>query len=280
MNHTSFTFSSSDGLSLLGRAWISPQNKIKGMVHLVNGLGEHSGRYAHVAETLNQAGYHLTGFDLRGHGLSEGKRGFTQDFDHLLDDIQVSLEETTSRFGHAWPIYLYGHSLGANLVLNYALRRKSDLSGVIATAPSLRLAFEPSKIKLLIGKIMAKLMPSFTMSNTLDVDALSRDSAVVKAYQDDVYVHDRLSARLAMDIFESGQYTLDHAQEWDLPLLLMHGTGDRITSHQASQEFAEDASDNVEFVSWENYYHEIHNDFGSAAVINKMVTWLDKIASR
>jgi len=280
MNHTSFTFSSKEGLSLLGRTWLSNREKPLGIVHLVNGLGEHSGRYAHVAETLNDAGYHFTGFDLRGHGLSEGKRGYTPDFEHLLDDIQISLTETASKFNRPLPIFLYGHSLGANLVLNYALRRKHDLAGVIATAPSLRLAFKPSKIKLLIGRLMAKIMPSFTMSNSLEIDALSRDKAVVKAYRDDVYVHDRISARLAIDLFESGQYALDHAQDWKIPLLLMHGTADRITSHQASQEFAEKSSKKVDLVFWEDYYHEIHNDFGSDAVLAKMITWLDKKTAR
>lgn len=276
MNHTSFTFSSKEGLTLLGRTWKSNREKPLGIVHLVNGLGEHSGRYTHVAETLNDAGYHFTGFDLRGHGLSEGKRGYTPDFEHLLDDIQISLTETVSRFNQSLPIFLYGHSLGANLVLNYALRRKPDLAGVIATAPSLRLAFEPSKVKLLIGQLMAKIIPSFTMSNSLEIDALSRDKAVVKAYRDDVYVHDRISARLAIDLLESGEYVLNHAKNWDLPLLLMHGTADRITSHQASQEFAEKTSEKVDLVFWEDYYHEIHNDFGSDAVLAKMITWLDK----
>lgn len=276
MNHTSFTFSTKDGLSLLGRAWLSTTEKPKGMVHLVHGLGEHSGRYAHVAETMNEAGYHFAGFDLRGHGLSEGKKGYTPDFDHLLDDIQVSLTETTSRFGQSLPTFLYGHSLGANLVINYALRRNPDMAGIIATAPSLRLAFKPPKAKLLMGKLMAKIMPGFTMSSALDINALSRDKAVVKAYQDDVYIHDRVSAKLAMDIIESGQYALDHAQEWELPLLLMHGTGDRITSHQASQEFANNTSGAVDLVLWKNYYHEIHDDFGSDAVLEKMVAWLDE----
>ena len=276
MNHTSFTFSSEEGLSLLGRTWISNREKPMGIVHLVNGLGEHSGRYAHVAETLNDAGYHFTGFDLRGHGLSEGKRGYTPDFEHLLDDIQISLTEIVSRLDRPLPIFLYGHSLGANLVLNYALRRKPDLAGVIATAPSLRLAFKPSKIKLFIGQLMAKIMPSFTMSNSLEIDALSRDKAVVNAYRDDVYVHDRISARLAIDLLESGEYVLNHAKKWELPLLLMHGTADRITSHQASQEFAEKTSEKVDLVFWEDYYHEIHNDFGSDAVLAKMITWLDK----
>lgn len=275
MNHKTFTFSSKDGLSLLGRAWISPIESPKGIVHLVHGIGEHSGRYTHVAEALNNAGYDFLGFDLRGHGLSEGKQGHTPDFDHLLDDIQICLTEAKARFRNSKPTFLYGHSLGANLVIKYGIRRKSDLAGVIATGPSFKLGFEPPKLKLFVGKMMADLMPTFTMNNALDVNGLSRDKAAVKAYQDDVYVHDRVSARLAMDIIQSGQYALDHADEWELPMLLMHGSADRFTSPEASQEFAKNAAEGVDLVLWEGYYHEIHNEFGNDKVIAKMISWLD-----
>jgi alpha-beta hydrolase superfamily lysophospholipase len=276
MENTHFNFKSKDGLTLFGRAWISSAAQNKGTVNLIHGLGEHSGRYAHVAKALNAAGYHVTAFDLRGHGLSEGKRGHTPDFDHLLDDIAIFLEESQSQTGNHLSKFLYGHSLGANLVLNYGLRRRPNISGIIATSPSLKFAFEPPKLKILIGKIMAELLPAFTMSNGLEVDALSRDKAVVKAYQDDVYVHDRISARLAMDLIESGLFILDHANEWTHPLLLIHGTEDRITSHTASKEFALKVNHLVDLYLFEGSYHETHNDFDKLQVIQKMIDWLNE----
>ena len=278
MNHATFNFSTQDGLSLLGRIWKTPQQQPKGTVNLVHGIGEHSGRYAHIAEALGEAGYHLASFDLRGHGLSEGKQGHTPSFDHLLDDVQLFLESTRERLSPNLPNFLYGHSLGANIVINYCLRRPTELTGVIATAPSFALAFEPPAIKLLLGKIMAAIMPSFTMNNALELDDLARDKAVVKAYKDDPFVHDRLSARLAMDILESGRYALEHAQEWRLPLLLMHGTADGIGSHQASRDFSQKANSQVELILWDGYYHEIHNDIGKEKVIEKLLVWLDEKA--
>ncbi len=275
MNHKTFKFSSKDGLTLFGRAWISPNGSAKGIVHFVHGLGEHTARYAHVAEALNDAGYHLVGFDLRGHGLSEGKRGHAPNFDHLLDDIQISLQEAQARFNNSKPTFLYGHSLGGNLVINFGLRRKPDLAGVIATAPHLKLGFDPPKLKLSLVKLMANLMPSLTISTSMEVNGLSRDKAVVKVYQDDVYIHDRVSARLTLDGIESGQYALDHADEWALPMLLMHGKADQITSPKASQLFGETAGKVVDLVLWEGYYHEIHNEFGNEKVIAKMISWLD-----
>lgn len=274
-NHT-FNFSSKDELSLFGRIFESSANQPKGVVNLVHGLGEHSGRYAHVAKALTEAGYHLVGFDLRGHGLSEGKRGHSSGFDYLMDDIQKLLDESEKLFGKDLPAFLYGHSLGGSLVINFGLRRKPDIAGVISTSPLLATAFEPPKFKLIAAKVMSNIMPTFTLKNGLDTQALSRDPAVVKAYQDDVYNHDFLSARLGYDFLEAGQWALDHAREWTLPLLLMHGTEDKITSHIASQEFAQKADEPVKLILWEGYFHETQNDLGKEKVIDAVIAWLDE----
>lgn len=276
MNHTNFSFSSQDGIELFGRAWISPVPNPKGIVYLVHGLGEHSGRYAHVADALNEAGFHFLGFDLRGHGLSKGKRGHAPTYERLLDDIQVFFQESQSRFSSELPGFLYGHSLGGNLVINYGLRRSPNLQGIIATAPLLRTTSEPPKAKLLAAKVMAMMMPAFTLKNGIETDALSRDRAIVEAYKNDPYVHDLLSARLGLDMLMNGQSALENASEWNLPMLLMHGTADRITSSQASQEFAESAGENVDLVLWEDSFHEIHNDLEKEKVIGMIEQWLNK----
>jgi acylglycerol lipase len=275
MQSGNFNFSSHDGLELFGRVW-QAQGTPKGVVNLIHGLGEHSGRYTHVADSMTKAGYHFIGFDLRGHGLSEGKRGHTPNYDYILDDVTLFLDKSNQFFDPALPNFLYGHSLGGSIVLNYVLRRPNDLAGVISTDPSLGLAFEPSKIKLFLGKMMANLMPKFSMNNELEVEALARDAAVVQTYRDDILVHDRLSAKLVMELLDSGQYALDHTAEWEIPLLLMHGTADRISSIQASQQFAEKAGENVTLRLWEGYYHEVHNDIGKEKVIAAMIEWLNE----
>lgn len=279
MQYIDFTFKSKDNLALLGRAWMVSSGQPKGVVNLVHGLGEHSGRYAHVGEVLVEAGYHLVGFDLRGHGLSAGKRGHAPGVEVLMDDIAIFLQESAHRFGENIPSFLYGHSLGGNLVLNYGLRRHPDLAGVIATSPALETTTPTPKAKVALAKFMAKLIPQFTLSNGLEQAALSRDTAVVKAYQDDAYVHDKLSARLGLYILESGSEIIDNANSWNLPLLLMHGTADRICSPRASAQFAKDAGDKVDLVLWEDFYHEIHNDFGKEKVLSMLVDWLDEHSS-
>ncbi len=265
---------------MFGRVWLSASSEPKGVIHLIHGLGEHSGRYADLADRLCEAGYHLASFDLRGHGLSEGQRGHTPCFDYMLDDINLFSVEATQRFEGKLPFFLYGHSLGGNLVLNYALKNKVDYVGVIVTSPALSTTTPPPKIKIALAKLMVKVMPAFSLKNGLETAALSRDEAIVKAYTNDVYVHDTLSARLGMDLLESGQYALNNAVQWTLPLLLMHGTADRITSPEASKQFAEAAGKQVQLVLWEGYYHELHNDFSKEPVIDKLIHWLNEKANQ
>lgn len=275
MNPISFTFSSRDHLSLIGRAWTSTKTHPKGIVHLIHSLGEHSGRYDHIGNALAKSSYHLTSFDLRGHGLSEGRRGHAPDFTYLVEDIKIFLDESAKYLGNSIPRFLYGHGLGGNLVISYMMDNQSDLDGAIITSPAFETTQATSKLKVALFKFMAKVMPGFPMKNGLETNALSRDPAIVKAYQDDVYVHKSVSAHLGLDIMTSGQKALHNAKQWNAPLLLMHGTEDRITSHESSQQFAAKAGDHVELVLWDGFYHDLLNDIGAEKVIEHMVDWLD-----
>jgi acylglycerol lipase len=272
MQHFEFGWRTEDGLRLYAQGW-QPQTQPKGVICLVHGLGEHGGRYAHLAAFLNQAGYGLLTFDLRGHGKSEGPRGHTPSCEALLDDISQLLEQAAARYPDR-PRFLYGHSLGGTLVIEYALRRRPQLAGVIATGPLLRTAFEPPAWKLILAKILYGLWPTLSLSNELDRQALSRDPDVVWAYNEDPLVHDRLSPRLAMDMFQSGLWALEHAAEFPLPLLLMHGGADRVCSAQASREFAAQAGERCSLKIWDGFYHEIHNEPEQRQVFEYLLEWL------
>ena len=126
---------------------------------------------------------------------------------------------------------------------------------------------------------MNRLWPAFTMPNGLEQAAVSRDPTVVTAYQADPLVHDRLSARLGMSLLESGEWAIAHAAEFPVPLLLMHGTADRLTSVAASQEFAARAP-HCTLKLWEGLYHETHNEPEKAEVIGFVVSWLNATLDR
>jgi alpha-beta hydrolase superfamily lysophospholipase len=123
-------------------------------------------------------------------------------------------------------------------------------------------------------------MPTLTMKNGLERPALSRDEVIVEAYESDPYVHDLLSARLGYDMLESGKSILEHAPEWKFPLLLLHGSADRICSAPASEAFAKAAGGTVDFVIRQYGYHELHNDLGKEEVILEIVHWLDRLSTR
>lgn len=256
------------------RSWV-PDKKPKAVVALVHGHGEHVGRYDHVGQAFTGAGYALVGFDLRGHGRSGGPRGHTPRYEALMDDIAEFLALVEGRYPKL-PVFLYGHSMGGNLVLNYILRRKPDVVGVIATDPWLKLAFDIPAARLVLVRAMDKLAPGFTQNSGLETAALSRDPAIVNAYVSDPLVHEKVSVRLFAGIYESGLWAIEHAPEFPVPLLLMHGTGDRITSGQASHEFADRAGKVATWRAWDGLYHEIHNEPEKAKVLKVMIDWMDR----
>jgi alpha-beta hydrolase superfamily lysophospholipase len=268
-----WNWKTSDGLQMYSKGW-APQGKPKATLCLVHGLGEHIGRYEHVAAALTEKGYALLGFDLRGHGKSAGPRGHTPSYDALMDDIAAFFDQTEARYPNL-PRFLYGHSLGGNLALNYALRRKPTLRGVIATGPLLKLAFEPPASKVSLGRMMNKIWPGFTQASGLETSALSHDVEVVRAYENDPLVHAKISARLFVDMYEAGLWALEHASEFPLPLLLMHGTADRLTSAEASRQFGEAEGKQVTLKLWDGWYHEIHNEPEKEQVFKVMTDWLD-----
>jgi acylglycerol lipase len=273
MVHFDFTLTS-HGLQLFGQGW-STDTHPHAVVCLVHGLGEHSSRYAHMAKAFTNAGIAVLAMDLCGHGKSTGKRGFIGKYDFFLDDIDLLLIEARLRFPGV-PLFLYGHSLGGNLVLYYAMRKRPQINGVIDSAGVLRLGFKPPASKIALAKIMKMVFPGFAMANELDRIALSHDKNVITAYNRDPLVHDRLSSALGLGFLESGEWLLAHAAEFPpIPLLVMHGSKDRITSPEASQQFASTAHGDVTYKSWEDLFHEIHNEPQKKEVFDFTINWIN-----
>ena len=272
MNHVEFTRQSPDKLQFNFQGW-EPEASLRAVVCLVHGLGEHTGRYAHVAAALNEAGYAVLGFDLRGHGKSEGPRGHTPTYDTLMDDIGRLLDEAAQRHPGKSQ-FIYGHSLGGNLVLNYALRRKPPLAGVVSTSPAIRVTHPLPATQLALAKVMNRLQPTMQMPNGLSLDNLARDPEVIRAYKSDPLVHNKISVRLAVEMLQAGEWALTHAAEFPLPLLLVHGTADELTSAAATQEFAGKVRGDCTLKLWDGFYHETHNEPEKAEVLGFMVAWI------
>jgi alpha-beta hydrolase superfamily lysophospholipase len=276
MQISEWTWKSFDGLDMYARGW-APQGKPRAAIMLVHGHGEHVVRYDHVAAALTKKGYAVLGFDLRGHGKSGGPRGNTPSYKALLDDISAFSLQVDERYAGV-PRFLYGHSMGGNLVINYTLRRKPDLRGVIATSPWLKLAFTPPAVQVILARVVGSITPKYFLHSPVDAANLSHDQKVVSAYEKDPLVHDIITARLLAVIHDSGLWALEHASEFPLPLLLMHGAADPITSARASREFAQKAGDKVTLKEWDGLYHEIHNEPEQEQIFAYMLDRLEKFS--
>jgi alpha-beta hydrolase superfamily lysophospholipase len=211
-----------DDVTFYIQGW-EPEGKPKAIVCLLHGLGEHTGRYEHVGAALNEAGYALFGFDLRGHGQSSGPRGHIPSLDAALSDIHQFIGFQRQNFPDT-PIFLYGHSLGGMLALTYIIQYDAALNGVVVTGAGLRSPLQEQKAKVALAKILGSLIPAVTLPSGLDSATISRDPEVVKKYVDDPLVHDRISAGLGKANLSGVDICFARANEFSIPLLMMHGT--------------------------------------------------------
>lgn len=271
MSYTEFFHNTADGTRLYARTWDGTGSQA-GTVVLVHGLGEHIGRYDHVAQALNQAGYRVTGFDQRGHGKSPGLRGHIPSGEIAMSDIQefVKLAHGTSE-----RVFVYGHSMGGSFILKYGLTFPQGLTGVIATSPWLAASIPMPALKIKAGRILARVAPSARMANGLDLHGLSKDPTVCQRYKADPLVHDRVSAALAIEMFRNGDWLTAHPGDYPVPLLILHGSLDRIASPAATRHFAAKSGGNVSYHEWEGGFHELHNEPEKDAVLKTIVTWIN-----
>ena len=271
MQSTTFNWTTSDGLKIHGHHW--KVEDAKAAVGFVHGMGEHGARYAHVAAAFAEAGIASMAYDRRGHGQSEGKRGHTISYQAFIDEIKSLVKHLREAYGEI-PVFLYGHSMGGNLVLHYLIHEVEGINGVVASAPWIELAFKPSPAKIHGGRIVRSILPALSMKNDLDPAGLSRDPAEVQAYIDDPLVHNRITPNTGVYMLAQADALNAYQGEVQLPLLIMHGTEDRIISFSAAKAFAHRVKGRIEFKAWEGSYHEAHNDLDKEEVIDYAKNWL------
>ncbi|MBI2479514.1 MAG: lysophospholipase [Planctomycetia bacterium] len=266
------TFELQGGVSLFAQSW-TPVTEPRGTIGIVHGLGEHSGRYAQFAVQFAQAGFRVFAYDQRGHGRTAGRRGDAPSYEAMLDDV-ATLIANMAAGGKSLPMYLYGQSFGGNLVLNCALRGRVHLTGMIASSPLLAPTHPPPRWKQHAAKILRITCPSFRFRTGVQAEGLSHDATVVAAYKTDPFVHNLVSARLAVAMLDAGEWALDHAAELTVPTLLMHGTSDPITSVAATIDFAQRAGDACVLHTFPGLYHELHWERERETVFNTVLEWL------
>jgi alpha-beta hydrolase superfamily lysophospholipase len=267
------TMQADDGTPLFVRDW-PLETPGRGGVVLMHGLGEHSGRYMHVARFFNERGWAVRAYDHRGHGRSGGPRGDVPDADAMLRDAKLVIEDFAANFPN--PPLLLGHSMGGLIAAHYATRGISPLRGLILSSPALRIRLNGGQ-KILL-KILSAIAPGFGAPNGLNSNYLSHDRAVVDAYNNDPLVHRKTSPRLLLGMLDAVEYAQSHAPAMKLKTLLLVAGDDHFVDPAGSEAFFNHFPPKIGTMHrYPALYHEIFNEIEAKQVFDDMREWVDKL---
>ncbi|MDN3203272.1 alpha/beta hydrolase [Algoriphagus sediminis] len=274
MNHLETSYTTQDGLKLYLQAWLPEEPKAS--LLLVHGLGEHSGRYDHLVKTLNQLGVAVFTFDGRGHGKSaEGKPdAFFASYEDYLKDINSLFEKVKSYVPNV-PSFIYGHSMGGGLVAAFVLKYKPEASGVILSSAAIKEAEGTSPLLIASAKWISKIFPRLKVL-ALDANSISRIPEEVSKYLDDPLVYTKsIPARTGYELLRMTRFIQDSADEFSLPVLIIHGTDDKLTNPEGSKLLHAKAKSSDKVLQlFEGGYHELLNDLDSKKALDLIHDWV------
>jgi len=273
MQNSEGKFTGAKSMELYYQKW-KPHGETRAVIALIHGFGEHCGRYPNVVKHFVPRGYAVYGFDHRGHGKSPGKRGHINEWSEFRDDVRAFVQLIEKQEPHK-PIFMLGHSLGGLIALEYVLRHPEGLQGIIASGP---LLLQPglSPVVIATAKVLSRVAPSVSIKTGLDASSISRDPAVVQAYQDDPLVHGFGTPRLSTEITATQNWTNAHAADLKLPLLLIVGSEDKLVPPEAGRKFFDAVTfADKQKLDYQGAYHETHNDIIAPQVMADMERWLE-----
>lgn len=275
MRHSEGTFKATGGLKLFEQRWL-PDGDIKAIVVIVHGYAEHSGRYAHVAEYLTQHGYAIYSFDLRGHGRSEGTRAFIRSFGEYLSDIKLFLERVNER-ELARPILILGHSMGGTIVTLFSIAHNPKVRGLILSGPLLKISDKISPGQRAFISVAGLIIPKLPVIKKINCRSISSDPNIAAGYDSDPLVYrGKLPARQGREINRAINSIQKRMESVSLPLLILHGTGDRLVDVEGSKQlYARAGSSDKTLKLYEGFYHVVLNEPGKGQVLRDIVSWLD-----
>jgi alpha-beta hydrolase superfamily lysophospholipase len=277
--HQTFNLVSNDGTVLRGHFW-KPGGYPVATICLVHGIGEHAGRYDDWARRFCKQGIMVYALDYRGHGTSEGKRGHANSIGELMDDIGVLVRRCKRNWGEI-PAFIYGHSMGGNLVLNFLNARRQDFAGGIVSSPWLELVSPPNKFIQVLGRMANAIMPRWILSTGIKSSQMTSVASEIEETDKDALMHGRISLRLFNEVNMSSGRLLSDKGNIQIPLLLFHGERDPITSVEASARFFEMHKDICAFKTYPDSLHELHREPLADEVFNDIMTWiLDLVGAR
>jgi alpha-beta hydrolase superfamily lysophospholipase len=275
MRHEEGQFLGAGGLDLFYQRW-RPPGSTRAVLAIVHGIGEHSGRYRNVVERFVAGGYAVYGFDHRGHGRSPGPRGHVRRWTDYRDDLGAFVRLILGQERES-AVFVWGHSMGALVALDYALHHPEGLRGAVLSAPPMEPSAASHTFLVVLARIMSCCWPSFSVRLPLDGSALSRDPSVVQAHREDPLIHTMASARWSTEALATIAWAKQHAAELRLPVLLIHGDADRISGVQGTRRLYEAITfPDKSLRTYTGGYHEPHNDVDYEQVLDDAEQWLEE----
>lgn len=275
VQHSEGTFMGKDGFRIFEQWW-SPSGTPRGIVVIVHGYAEHSGRYAYVANALAEHGYLVGALDHRGHGHSDGKFTRLKSFDDYLYDLDLFTKRAHQKGGDK-PLFILGHSMGGAISVLYAITRQpKDVRGFVLSGAGIRLANEMPRAVVKVVGALGTIFPNVPTIK-LDGTAVSRDPLIVERYDSDpLNYRGGVPARTAAEISKAGQRILAKMEDFIHPVLIIHGSADRLVNPEGSHElYARATSTDKTLKIYEGYYHEVLNEPEKDQVIGDVIAWLD-----
>jgi alpha-beta hydrolase superfamily lysophospholipase len=254
--------------------WL-PDETVKGVLLVVHGLAEHSGRYMNLVEHLVPQGYALYALDHIGHGRSEGTRAHVERFSDYTETLQT-YEDMVRAWQPDKPFFLFGHSMGGLIAQMYLLERQDAFRGAILSGAVANMAEATSPLTLFAARVLSALAPKAGLT-VLDADLVSRDPEVVQAYVTDPLVYrGKIRARLGYEMIKAANHVTEHAAEISLPIMIVHGERDGLVPASGSQAFYErvgSADKTLEI--YEGLFHEVCNEPECTMVLSDIERWLE-----
>lgn len=274
MHHATGSFTGLDDITIFTQHWL-PDGPPRAAVMISHGVGEHGGRYTHVAAYLTAHGYAVYAMDYRGHGQSGGERVMIDDYEDYATDLRACFEQV--RAAHpGLPVFLYGHSMGSLIALLFAFRWGDDLAGLITTGTSLK----PIALNRMTGPLIETAGSVVPQARLIPVptDTLSRDPAVGQRYRDDPLVYHRaLPMRALRALARAARICTASLPALRVPYLVLHGGADSLTRVEAVDIIRRTCgSPDLTVKVYDGLYHEIHNEREQEQIFRDIVAWLDQ----
>jgi alpha-beta hydrolase superfamily lysophospholipase len=261
-------------VQLFYQAWLPPEGFPRAVLVNLHGLGDHSGLYPSLASYFPSRRIAVYAYDMRGNGRSPGQRAYLREWGEYRSDLEAFLGEVRKREG-ANPLFLLGNSLGGLVVLEYALLHPGGLSGVIAAAPPLgKLGVPP--LLMALGRVLSRVLPRFAIKTGMDLSGLARDPAVMETVLSDPLFHRWGTARLSTEVTKAIERVQAAAAKFPLPLLVLHGSDDRMVPPDGSRRFfAQVQHPDREYREYPGAYHGLFADMGHEAVLRDVERWIE-----